>query len=108
MAVINLLDNAVKYSPSSATIRVLVEAGPRNSVRLAIQDEGPGIPASEAHRIFDRFYRLDEGRARESGGAGLGLAIAKWSVEAHGGDIALESTPGKGSTFIISVPVCAQ
>jgi len=108
MAVINLLDNAVKYSPSSATIRVLVESIPGERVRLAIQDEGPGIPASAAHRVFDRFYRLDEGRARESGGAGLGLAIAKWSIEAHGGEIALDSTPGEGSTFIISLPVCDQ
>lgn len=108
MAVINLLDNAVKYSPVRGTIRVLVEASARERVRLAIQDEGPGIPASAAQRIFDRFYRLDEGRARESGGAGLGLAIAKWSVEAHGGEITLESTLGHGSTFIITMPVCAQ
>lgn len=111
MAVINLLDNAVKYSPSRATIRVLVEAcaGSNSAgiVRLAIQDQGPGIPASAAQRIFDRFYRLDEGRARESGGVGLGLAIAKWSVEAHGGNIALDSTPGAGSTFIIRLPVVA-
>jgi heavy metal sensor kinase len=112
MAVINLLDNAVKYSPSGGTIRVLVEpctmAGHHHAVHLAIQDEGPGIPADVAQRVFDRFYRLDEGRTREAGGAGLGLAIAKWSVEAHGGEIALDSTPGLGSTFIVYLPVIAD
>lgn len=108
MAVINLLDNAVKYSPSGATVRVIVETGAGNSVRLMIQDEGPGIPAAVAHRIFDRFYRLDEGRARESGGFGLGLAIAKWSIEAHGGEIALDSAPGAGSTFIIRLPLATE
>ena len=55
--------------------------------------------------MFDRFYRLDEGRTREEGGAGLGLAIAKWSVEAHGGDILLDSEPGKGSAFTIRLPL---
>jgi heavy metal sensor kinase len=112
MAVINLLDNAVKYSPSGGTIRVLVEpctmAGHHHAVHLAIQDEGPGIPADVAQRVFDRFYRLDEGRTRDAGGAGLGLAIAKWSVEAHGGEIALDSTPGLGSTFIVYLPVIAD
>ncbi|KAA6464838.1 HAMP domain-containing protein [Acidobacteria bacterium AB60] len=112
MAVINLLDNAVKYSPAGGTIRVVVEArtmaSPRDAVYLAIQDEGPGIPAGVAERVFDRFYRLDEGRARDAGGAGLGLAIAKWSVEAHGGEIKLESTPGLGSTFSVQLPVTAE
>lgn len=109
MAVINLLDNAVKYSPPDANIRVWVEpctlGGQKGGVCLAIQDQGPGIPPSAVNRVFDRFYRLDEGRAREAGGAGLGLAIAKWSVEAHGGHIHLDSTPGRGSTFTITLPV---
>jgi signal transduction histidine kinase len=63
--------------------------------------EGPGIPISEASRVFDRFYRLDGGRTRKEGGAGLGLAIAKWSVEAHGGEILLDSELGRGSAFTI-------
>jgi heavy metal sensor kinase len=108
MAIINLLDNAVKYSPSGTTIHVMVEsctvAGAEGAVRLAIKDEGPGIPPEAVPRVFDRFYRLDEGRAREAGGAGLELAIAKWSVEAHGGEITLASTPGMGSTFTICLP----
>ena len=112
MAVINILDNAVKYSPSGGTIRVLVEpctlAGHSSAVRLVIQDEGPGIPRASAERVFDRFYRLDEGRTRDVGGAGLGLAIAKWSVEAHGGEITLASMPGFGSAFTICLPVIAE
>jgi heavy metal sensor kinase len=110
LAVINLLDNAVKYSPQGSTIRLSLNVS-RNLteslgvVRLAIADEGPGIPAREMHRIFDRFYRVDEGRARETGGAGLGLAIAKWAVEALGGQITVESDPGKGSVFTLSLPV---
>jgi heavy metal sensor kinase len=111
MAVINLLDNAVKYSPSGGTIRVLVEPwtmeGHQDAVHVAIQDEGPGIPPDAAERVFDRFYRVDEGRTRDAGGAGLGLAIAKWSVEAHGGDIALETTTGLGSTFSVHLPATA-
>jgi heavy metal sensor kinase len=105
MAVINLLDNAVKYSPVGSTIHILLELSTQQRyVKLAIADEGPGIPISEASRVFDRFYRLDGGRTREQGGAGLGLAIAKWSVEAHGGEILLDSEPGKGSAFTIRLP----
>ena len=106
MAVINLLDNAVKYSPAGSAIHILLEPSREERyVNLAITDEGPGIPIGEVCRVFDRFYRLDEGRTREGGGAGLGLAIAKWSVEAHGGEILLDSTPGTGSTFTIRFPV---
>jgi heavy metal sensor kinase len=106
MAVINLLDNAVKYSPVGSAIRVLLEQSTEERyVKLAISDEGPGIPISEASRVFDRFYRLDEGRAREEGGAGLGLAIAKWSAAAHGGEILLDSEPGRGSAFTIRLPL---
>ncbi len=106
MAIINLLDNAVKYSPAGSAIHVRLEPSKEErTVKLEIADEGPGIPISEAGRVFDRFYRLDEGRTREEGGAGLGLAIAKWSVEAHGGEILLDSEPGKGSAFTIRLPL---
>jgi heavy metal sensor kinase len=110
MAVINLLDNAVKYSPPSTSIHVQLnrvngESLSSGHLNLAIEDEGPGIPPAEASRVFERFYRLDESRARETGGAGLGLAIAKWSIEAHGGRILLDSYPGKGSAFNIRLPV---
>ena len=69
-----------------------------------IEDRGPGIPAEDQPRVFDRFYRVDKARWRESGGAGLGLSISKWSVEAHGGAIALKSEPNQGCTFRITLP----
>lgn len=64
-------------------------SNPTEIVELAIEDEGPGIPEDKASRVFDRFYRVDEGRTRDAGGAGLGLAIAQWAVEAHGGTISV-------------------
>ena len=110
MAVINLLDNAVKYSPAGSTIRLrLSDGGPTSDlaqfVELAIADEGPGIPEDKAARVFDRFYRVDEGRTRDAGGAGLGLAIAKWAVETHGGTIDLRPRLPNGSVFCIRLPI---
>jgi heavy metal sensor kinase len=109
MAVINLLDNAVKYSPAGSTIGVNVrdtERAPDGAtlVGFVIEDEGPGIPEGKAERVFDRFYRVDEGRTRDAGGAGLGLAIAKWAVEAHGGAISLTPRLPHGSIFSIWLP----
>ena len=109
MAVINLLDNAVKYSPSGSTVRLSLSNGMNPSdqttfVQLAIEDEGLGIPHDKASRVFDRFYRVDEGRTRDAGGAGLGLAIAKWAVEAHGGTIGLTPRLPNGSIFSIRLP----
>ena len=110
MAVINLLDNAVKYSPVASTIRLRLSDGDATSdlaqfVELAIEDEGPGIPEDKAARVFDRFYRVDEGRTRDAGGAGLGLAIAKWAVETHGGTIDLKPRLPNGSVFCIRLPI---
>jgi heavy metal sensor kinase len=110
MAVINLLDNAVKYSPAGCTIRVSVRDSERAAdsatlAGVAIEDEGPGIPEDKAERVFDRFYRVDEGRTRDAGGAGLGLAIAKWAVEAHGGAISLTPRLPHGSMFSIWLPI---
>ena len=109
MAIINLLDNAVKYSPAGSTIGVSVrdtEHAPDRAtlVGVVIEDEGPGIPVDKAERVFDRFYRVDEGRTRDAGGAGLGLAIAKWAVEAHGGAISLTPRLPHGSIFSIWLP----
>jgi heavy metal sensor kinase len=109
MAVINLLDNAVKYSPSGSTIRLILSVRESSSdqtalVQLAIEDDGPGIPEDKAARVFDRFFRVDEGRTRDAGGAGLGLAIAKWAVEVHGGTITLSPRPPRGSIFSIQMP----
>jgi heavy metal sensor kinase len=109
MAVINLLDNAVKYSPAGSTIRLRLSAAKDSeeqigSVRLDIEDEGPGIPDDKASRVFDRFYRVDEGRTRDAGGAGLGLSIAKWAVEVHGGTLMLTPRQSNGSIFSICLP----
>jgi heavy metal sensor kinase len=101
-AVTNLVDNAIKYSPEASTITIHVDGGPEQAT-MTVADEGVGISPEHRDRIFDRFYRIDEGRAREMGGTGLGLAIAKWAVEANGGQIMLEPT-SKGSMFRISLP----
>ena len=101
-AITNVVDNAIKYGPSGSTIAMRVEADAVDAT-LSVADEGPGIPAEHRERIFDRFYRIDEGRSRGSGGAGLGLAIAKWAVEANGGRLSLASS-GSGSVFRITLP----
>lgn len=102
-ALINLVDNAIKYSPRGAPIRIVVSASSGAS-RLDVIDQGIGIAPEHQGRVFDRFYRVDTGRSREHGGAGLGLALARWAAETHGGRIELESTPGRGSTFRIVLP----
>jgi heavy metal sensor kinase len=102
-ALINLLDNAIKYSPEGA--RIAVRVGHTNGrATIAITDQGPGIAPEHRDRIFERFYRIDKARSREMGGAGLGLAIAKWAIDVHGGSIEVESRPGGGSTFRVLLP----
>jgi heavy metal sensor kinase len=103
-AFVNLIDNAIKYSSSGEQILVRVERGPEGQAAVHVVDHGPGVPAEHQSRIFDRFYRVDEARAREWGGAGLGLSIARWAVETHGGQVTLESTEGRGSTFEVKLP----
>jgi heavy metal sensor kinase len=103
-ALVNIIHNAVKYSRPGGSITVRVHAAPAESVQLEVADTGPGIASEHSARIFDRFYRVDESRSREFGGAGLGLSIAQWAVRAHGGDICLLPTPGGGCTFQISMP----
>ena len=96
---INLLDNAIKYTPAKGSIEIRVGDTPSGDVAVEVCDTGPGIAVEHQERIFERFYRVDAARARESGGMGLGLAIARWAVEANGGRIELESEEGKGSVF---------
>jgi heavy metal sensor kinase len=103
-ALINLTDNAIKYSPRGAVIAIEVRRRAEEAV-VEIADQGPGIPRAHVMRVFERFYRVDRGRSRDEGGAGLGLAIALWAVERHGGRIELQSEEGKGSTFRIVLPV---
>jgi two-component system phosphate regulon sensor histidine kinase PhoR len=103
-AVINLIDNAIKYSPEASRIRVEAYQD-QSQVSIAVADEGCGIPPEHVARIFERFYVVDKSRSRKLGGTGLGLAIVKHIAQAHGGRVAVASTPGQGSTFTISLPI---
>jgi two-component system phosphate regulon sensor histidine kinase PhoR len=99
----NLVDNAVKYCPAGAS--VVVSAEERDgTVRLAVEDTGPGIDEKHLPRLFERFYRVDRGRSRDVGGTGLGLSIVKHLVEAMGGEVTVESHVGRGSTFMVTLP----
>jgi two-component system phosphate regulon sensor histidine kinase PhoR len=99
----NLADNAIKYGleNGSVTLRARSEA---TTVRVSVEDDGPGVEAKHLPRLFERFYRVDAGRSREVGGTGLGLSIVKHLVEAMGGTVGVESTPGKGSRFSVTLP----
>ena len=103
-AITNIVDNAIKYSPRGSSIEVRVRAEGDHAV-LDIADEGAGIAAEHRERIFDRFFRLDQGRSRDSGGTGLGLAIAKWAVEVNGGRITVEGGSNGGAVFRITLPL---
>ncbi|MBI1356819.1 MAG: HAMP domain-containing protein [Acidobacteria bacterium] len=98
-----LIDNAVKFTPSGGTINVEVKAAGTSAV-VVVRDTGCGIPPQELDLIFDRFYRVDKARERDKGGAGLGLAIARWIVDVHGGTIRAESQPGQGASFAVVLP----
>jgi two-component system phosphate regulon sensor histidine kinase PhoR len=100
----NLLDNAIRYTPSGGSIRVSLGAT-QGRARLMVADTGAGIPTKDLPRIFERFYRVDSSRARDTGGSGLGLAIVKHVVERHGGSVAVESQLGAGSTFTVDLPL---
>lgn len=103
-AVINVLDNALKFSPPGSRVTIGVERS-GEQVLVAIADRGPGIAPEHRERIFHRFFRVDESRARGDGGAGLGLAIAKWIVDLHGGRITVHERPEGGSEFRIQLPL---
>jgi signal transduction histidine kinase len=99
-----LLDNAVKYSPSGGQCEIALSQSDSHA-QITVRDSGAGIPEIELNNIFDRFYRVDRARSKNTGGAGLGLAIARWIAEMHGGTIAAESTVGAGSAFHVQIPV---
>ncbi len=103
-AIVNLVDNAIKYSPADSRILVYVCASDNGHATLEVTDQGPGVPPEHSSHIFDRFYRMDAARSRVWGGAGLGLSIARWAVEAHGGEIGVRSAGAQGSTFWIRLP----
>jgi heavy metal sensor kinase len=102
-ALMNLIHNAIKYTPNDGTITVEVNATDGRAM-IEVRDSGPGIPAGHRDRIFDRFYRVDASRSRDEGGVGLGLAIARWAIEANGGQIELASGQDRGSLFRVILP----
>jgi signal transduction histidine kinase len=100
----NLLDNAVKYTPTGGTVSLAARETGAGAVEVLISDTGPGIPPEDQPRVFERFYRVDKSRAGAEG-IGLGLAIVKEIVEAHGGEVSLSSQLGQGSRFAVRLPV---
>jgi signal transduction histidine kinase len=116
----NLLSNAVKFTPDGGSITVGVRLGPlvpegvstrpdnRLAAHVEVQDSGIGIPREQLPHIFEPFFQVDSSSTREYGGSGLGLTLAKAYVEAHGGRMWVDSTPGRGSTFVASFPLFAD
>jgi heavy metal sensor kinase len=115
---INLIENGIKYTEEGGSVRIFLQkvSSARNQsgwlerekgelVKIIVSDTGIGIAQEDQERIFDRFFRVDKARSREQGGSGLGLSICKWIVEAHQGDIEVESELGKGSSFIVRLPL---
>ena len=100
----NIIENAIKYTPEGGTIDVRLHRDARDAV-LEISDTGIGIPEEDLPHVFDRFYRVDKARARESGGTGLGLSIVQQIVRLHAGSVTVQSQPGKGTVFIVQLPV---
>ncbi|HUJ81618.1 MAG TPA: ATP-binding protein [Candidatus Acidoferrales bacterium] len=103
-AVVNILHNAVKFTPVGGSIRARVECIEDSRVELSVHDSGPGIPAEKVSHIFERFYRADDARTGENNGAGLGLSVTKWAVEANDGEVGVTSSAGAGATFWIRLP----
>ncbi|HLM16242.1 MAG TPA: ATP-binding protein [Acidimicrobiia bacterium] len=106
-AVVNLLDNAVKYSESGKVVSVETERD-GDDVVIAVSDDGIGVPSRDLERIFERFYRVDQARSRDTGGTGLGLAIVRHVAQVHGGDVTVESLEGQGSTFRLRLPIAIE
>lgn len=102
-AIANLVENGVKYSERGDTVTVTLE-GDSSSISVEVSDEGIGIAPEHVDRVFERFYRVDQARSRETGGTGLGLAIVRHVVTNHGGEVHVRSTPGEGSTFTLTFP----
>ncbi len=100
----NLVENAARFSPPGGVITIAAEKRPDNRITVTVRDQGPGIPPEDLPHVWERFYRVEKSRARESGGTGLGLAIVRQIVEAQGGEVAVESSPGAGASFSFTLP----
>jgi len=104
-AVFNLVDNAIKYGRPEGSVTIEAHPNGNGMAEVAVVDDGHGIPAESVEKVFERFFRVDKARSRESGGTGLGLAIVKHIAQAHGGQVRLERREGKGSRFVLSMPL---
>lgn len=102
--VLNLVDNALRYTPARGEVRLTARHAAHGKVQLEVQDTGPGLSSEDIPHIFDRFYRGDPSRARTTGSTGLGLAIVNSIMEAHGGSIEASTTPGSGACFVVTLP----
>jgi two-component system OmpR family sensor kinase len=104
----NLLGNAVSHTPDEAVVTVTVPPAPDAACgEISVADDGPGMTPEQAARVFERFYRTDSSRTRASGGAGLGLAIAASLTAAHGGEITVDTEPGRGAAFRVRLPLAS-
>jgi two-component system OmpR family sensor kinase len=101
---LNLVDNAIKYTPKGGKVTLGLQRV-EGWAQLSVADTGVGIPTQDLSHIFERFYRVDKARSRAAGGTGLGLSIVEWIVEAHGGKIDVQSEMGKGTTFVVWLPL---
>jgi two-component system phosphate regulon sensor histidine kinase PhoR len=106
-ALVNLIDNAVKFNRPEGEVHVDAEVMPDRRVRIVVSDTGIGIPSSDLPRIFERFYRVDKARSRDVGGTGLGLSIVRHAIEQMNGTVTVESELGRGTRFLILLPAAA-
>jgi two-component system phosphate regulon sensor histidine kinase PhoR len=104
----NLVDNAIKYGRAQGSVKAGGRRLEGGKLEIFVRDDGPGIPPESLGRVFERFYRVDKARSRDQGGTGLGLSIVKHIVQAHGGEVRVESGPGKGATFFFTLPAAAN
>jgi len=101
----NLIETAIKYGREEGTVQIGARDTGEGMIEVQVKDDGPGIPPAAQERVFERFFRADKARSRETGGTGLGLAIVKHIAHAHHGEVRLESKPGEGATFYFTIPV---
>jgi heavy metal sensor kinase len=106
-AIVNLVDNAIRYTPKGGAIELFVRSQDGTG-EIVVADTGPGIAPEHREKVFERFYRIEQDRSRSTGGAGLGLPIARWAIDLHGGRLDLESEVGRGSRFRIRIPRAAS
>jgi signal transduction histidine kinase len=104
LAISNIVENGIKYTPRGGTVKVVVDSDHQNAF-ITIQDTGIGIPEEEQDKIFNRFYRIDKTRDRDTGGTGLGLAISRATILLHNGSIRITSKPDEGSVFVLRIPI---